>query len=146
MRVAATKYMPQRVFNVGAFAIARVHAAGGSSLDEAAARIADRYRDSFVDDSFETDWVDAATMVITAAKETWKDDELPGLFRHMQYAAANYEPDGSRRRKRILGGTWFTGEKKRNPNRVRDCLRDFVQFDYHTTLGSIPLPPDDWDR
>ncbi len=66
------------------------------------------------------------------------------FLRHFQYFAANYDDQGRPRRKRLLGGTWFS-RAKQNKNRKQDFIRKLVAYSAGSQLGTLPLAPDDWE-
>ena len=51
---------------------------------------------------------------------------------------------GKKKRKKLLGGTWFTRSKSRNPNRAKDSLRNMIIYHSGTINGLFPIAPVGW--
>jgi len=139
------KYMPQDVFDMGAALIAKLHISTDEDISILAGKLHENYRHSYIDDGLQEDWAEAAQTLLTLARGRFSDASvLFGLFRHMMFFVREYNLDGSRKRRRIFGGTWFSGERSPNPNRLKDCLRTYMIFNVLVDSGQIPFPPDDW--
>ena len=138
----AKRYMPQRVFSVGAASIAKMHLLTGKSIEEVAAMVFASYKDSYIDDGTEGDWVASAREALKFLEE----NEVPTpaeLLNHFQYFVENYEPDGSPRKKRIFGGTMFN-KAEQNIQRKENFLKLLESYYIGARSGIVPLAPAGW--
>ena len=138
----AKKYMTQRVFNMGAASIAKIHLLTGKSIEELAAMVFSSYRESYVDDGTEGDWVISARVAL----KLLEDQEAPSpdeLLNHFQYFVENYEPDGLPRKKGLFGGTLFN-KAEQNLKRKEDFLKLLESYYIGARAGIVPLAPAGW--
>jgi hypothetical protein len=138
-------YMPQRVFNAGALAIAILHLMNGMEIEKLVAKLAEGYRRSFKDDKvFEEELIQATIELINVFSNQFPREQLSSAFHQLQFCAVNYDRQGKKIRKKIFGGTIFTKVKKPNPTRIQDCVRDMIIYHTFSMNGHVPLAPDGW--
>lgn len=136
----AKQYMPQRVFSYGAASIAKLHLLTGKSIEALATMAFASYRQSYIDDGTEKDWVVSARQALKFLEE----NEAPApdkLLDHFRYFVEHYEPDSSPRKKRIFGGTMFD-KAKQNIRRKEDFLKSLESYYIGARAGIVPLGPD----
>jgi hypothetical protein len=136
------KYMPQRVFNFGAASIVKAHLLTGREIEEIATKIFASYRNSYIDDGTEKDWILAAHEALIFIE----NNEVPApteLLNHFQYFVDNYESDGRPRKKRIFGGTIFN-KAKQNLQRKEDFIKLLESYYVGARAGIVPIAPAGW--
>lgn len=140
-------YMPQDVFEMAAVTIAKLHFATGKRLDELSSKILSGYKADYLDDGFALDAVEAAKGVIQVLQTSFPgsdDSTLAVSCTQLQYCIKRYRPDGSKRGRRLFGGTLFNNQKQSNPIRVQECLRDITVYSVGTMSGKFPIAPHGW--
>jgi hypothetical protein len=117
----------------------------GKPLDHVCVEICSFYKDSFPDDAdFEREIQETSGKLLKAMRLQFKDKLLASAMTQLQFCIVNYELDGKKKRKRLLGGTWFTRAKSPNSNRAKDCLRNVTVYHTGTMTGMFPIAPDGW--
>lgn len=101
------RFMPQSLFDFGAASFAKVHLRDGVSIAEHAEFVYQQwYRDAYLDDGVQEDWIWAAEEALRII------DVLPVYLResalhHFEYFSDKYHPDGRRRAWRLLDGAKY---------------------------------------
>ena len=138
-------YMPQHVFDVAVVTAVKLHMMTGDSLDHVCAQICRSYQHSYPDDpDFAREIEETSGKLLEMMRSQFKDEQLPSAMAQIQFCITNYELDGKKKRKRLLGGTWFTRSKSRNPLRAKDCLRNLIVYHTGTMTGMFPIAPTGW--
>ena len=96
---------------------------------------------SFKDKNLSQDIEIAATKIQNFALGVLPSEALTAYLAQMQFCIKNYNPDGTKKRKKILNGEFFNKEKKEITNKVKNCIANIGM--YHTLIihGSIPIVP-----
>ena len=138
-------YMPQHVFDVCVITAVKIHTMTGDSLDHVCAQICKSYQRSYPDDAnFEREMEETSGQVLEMMRSQFEDEQLPSAMTQIQFCITNYELNGKKKRKRLLGGTWFTRSKSRSPDRAKDCLRNVMVYHTGTVTGMFPIKPNGW--
>ena len=135
-------YMPQRVFEVGAASIAKVHLLKGISIAESAAALWAQYSTSYIDDGVEEDLKSAAVEAIKTLEEMEEPSPIK-LLHHFQYFTINYDEEGKPRKKKLFGGTLFSRDPQ-NKNRKQDFLQRLAAYYAGVRASIMPLAPEGW--
>jgi hypothetical protein len=142
---AMTSYMPQHLFDMAVVTTVKIHTMTGEPLSQNCSQICQRYQSSFPDDaSIERDLDETSQHLLRMMRSQFKDEQLPAAMTQLQFCITNYELNGRKKRKRLLGGTWFTRSKFPNPNRAKNCLQNIMVYYTGTMTGMFPLAPSDW--
>jgi hypothetical protein len=138
-------YMPQDVFDMSIVTIVRLHVSAGNSLDDLCTMIWQGYERSYRDDvNCKHEMRITSGKLLEMMQTQFKKELIPSVMLQLQFCIVNYEPDGKRRRKKLLGGTFFNRMKSPNPNRSEDCLANMCIYHLGTTSGKFPLAPKGW--
>jgi hypothetical protein len=133
-------YMPERVFEVGALTIAYIHASTGKPIEAVAQEAWAHYSKSYLDDNILAQWIEAADHASTAIDAMFpnmtKEVNVSTLV-HLKNTVTDYNRDGSKRAKRLLGGTWFNKEKKPNYQRAQQFVTHIATYHVLLMNGSI---------
>ena len=135
-------YMPQRVFEVGAASIAKMHLDLGRPVDALAAEIWENYATAYINDGVENDLKNAATEAIQML-ETLEAPSPAEFLNHFQYFTIHYDEEGKPRKKKMFGGTWFN-KAAQNKNRRQDFIKRLSSYYIGAIAGLMPLAPDGW--
>jgi tetratricopeptide (TPR) repeat protein len=124
-------YMPNDVFEAGAYAIASIHVSRSISLIDAVDDIYDRYESSYEDDNTRQQWEEAAEMVISLVQQRFSGltrAELADLLEYLVNVVMAREPSGAKRKKKFLGGTRFNKDKSPNYRRTAILQGNFPKY------------------
>ena len=136
------KYMPQAVFDAGASFIAWAHLVTGEPIEVHAAKLFVGYRNAYINDGAEHDWILAARQALTTLEEL-QAPAPEALLNHFRYFVQNFDASGRPRKKRLFGGTLFD-QAPQNPHRKEDFLRLLKQYYVGARVGMVPLAPPGW--
>lgn len=142
-----TRYMPEDVFNLGVAAIVWIHLSNGDALSKLAATIAAPYRADFIDDGFEADLVrtgEALRERLRKAEPRFPGDSPEFQSYHMMFFFAKYNLDGSKKRWRLFGGSFFMASREPIKERQAQFFAAYARFVLLTMLGKVPPPPRGW--
>jgi hypothetical protein len=132
--------MPQRVFDVGALTIAFLHLRTEKPIETFAIQVLREYERSYLDDNVLSQWIDAANLAIKTIDTLFpgaaKDVQIATLV-HLKNCVVKYDPDGKKRPKRLLGGTWFNKDKEPNHQRVTDFVKHLMTYHFLLMSGEI---------
>jgi hypothetical protein len=98
------------------------------------------YRRTYAKDAFEPELRHTAI-----AFERWLVHTNPNPPEQMAWinalrnALERYEPSGTRKRRPLFGGLWFTSARSPPPNRLAQCIQDVQAYYESLRLGKIPL-------
>lgn len=138
-------YMPQDLFDMAVVTAIKLHMLTGDPLDQMCDQICRQYQNSFPDDaSMGSEVEESSQQVLKMMRSQFKDEQLSSAMTQLQFCITGYELDGKKKRKRLFGGTWFSRSKSRNPNRVKDCLRNMMVYHTGTMTGMFPVAPAGW--
>jgi len=143
----ARRYMSDRAFNVSVATAAKVHTLGGGPLREAVSRLSEEYLKTFRDDGFARDIEHSAAKLVVnigSPPDHLVQCPLHLYFQWLQFFFANFDVDGSKRRRRLLDGAFFTGERLPVSDRAGRFDRAYEAFLLLTAVQGIPLPPRGW--
>ena len=135
-------YMPQDVFNMCAVTAAQYSASEGTTIEEFAKLISDKYRHHYIDDGYEEDIVLAARNVVKFIESSFPGTKSAAAVRQLQYCIRKFHPSG--KKKFFPQGTILNQQKVPLPNRVSQCVTDVAVFHLGTLSGTFPLAPQDW--
>jgi hypothetical protein len=135
--------LPDDIFQVGALSLAKFHLHDGSSIQDFAIKIWDGYRKQVEDPKAIGDMVAAASEIVRYLKE--RNHEFPvAVVRCAQYFCMNFDDEGNKRKKGLLGGLWFSSTPT-SVDRVAKLIRKFKIYQVAADSGlDIPMPPDEW--
>ena len=136
-------YMSQDLFTTLAVKLAwmrklHVHDAGRRAL--AIDATLQKYRRFYTDDPFEKELWHTAD-----ALDQWLADAYPNAPEQMAWmnalrgAVERYESNGSRKRRPLFRGLWYTSARSRPPDRPRKCMREIAHCYTSLQVGRIPL-------
>lgn len=138
-------YMPQDLFDMAMVTAVKIHMMTGDPLGQVCGQICRSYQNSFPDDAdFEREIEETSGKLLEAMRSQFKDEQLSSAMTQLQFCITNYELDGKKKRKRLLGGTWFTRSKSPNPSRAKDCLRNMMVYHTGTMTGMFPVASTGW--
>lgn len=138
-------YMPQDLFDICVVTSILLHKWTDEPLEQFCTVSSQQYQNDFPDDtSIKIEMEEAAARVLKMMRSQFEEKQLSSAMTQLQFCITNYELDGAKKRKRLLGGTWFTRQKSRNPDRIKDCLRNIVIYHSGTMTGLFPIAPDGW--
>jgi len=142
---AMVSHMPQHLFDMAVVTAVKMHMITGDCLGQICGRIFQHYQSSFPDDAdLQREIEETSGELLDAMRLQFKDEQLSSTMPQLQYCITNYELDGRKKRKRLLGGTWFTRSKSRNPNRAKNCMRNMMVYHTGTMTGMFPVAPNGW--
>jgi hypothetical protein len=133
-------YMPEDLFEFGAYTIAMIHVAKGLPIEDVADRLHKSYKNSYLDDDIRDQWVEAANIVIGLVETHFPNLEprvKASTLKHIQTAVMEYQPDGKKRRKKLFGGTIFNKSKTANYQRTKTLSRNFICYHALLSVGLI---------
>jgi hypothetical protein len=139
--------MPQEVFDLGAVTIAQLNLTTNMPVSAIAQEAAKGYQKSYKNDRFEQDWIKAAELIILMFQDLFKGSSnqvVAEVLRQMQFCIKYFNLNGSRRKRKFLGGTFFNKEKKANPRRIDQCIENLLCYHIKTARGQIILVPPNW--
>lgn len=95
------------------FAVSAAHIAvvSGKNIDEATQLILSNYEGAYIDRNLANDVVEASNKVKEFLVGVLPEETLPGNLTQMQFCIKHFNPDGSQKRKKLFGGTFFNKEK-----------------------------------
>ena len=123
---------------------AKLAADSDLSIQEAAKLLSDNYRKSYDDKNLEDEIATAASKVTQFMESVLPNSSLPRNLTQIQYSIVHFEPNGSRRKKKLFGGTWFNKERTELPNKIDQCAANVATYHLLIVGGSLPLAPDGW--
>ena len=133
-------YMPQRVFDVGALTIAFIHLKTGEPIETVAQGAFQHYEKSYLDDKVLLQWTDAAKAALKSVDTLFpnidKETKIGSLV-HLKNCVDKFNLDGTKRSKRLLGGTLFKKEKEPNHQRVKQFVTHLVTYHLLLLNGEI---------
>ena len=124
-------YMPNELFEAGAYAIASIHVSRSISLIDAVDDVYARYESSYKDDNIRCQWEEAAEMVISLVQQRFSGltrAELADLLEYLVNVVMAKEPSGAKRKKKFFGGTRFNKDKSPNHRRGEIVRRNFPKY------------------
>jgi hypothetical protein len=136
------RFMDQELFNVAVFMSAWTkHLEGGdkAARDRLIRDVISTYRNSYPADEFEPELDEAVGHFLQ-----WLDDEMtePGerqfWLNAFRIACMLWNPDGTRKRKRLFGGTWFSPRRK-PAHRIENFIGDMATYFLNIHSGKIDL-------
>ena len=125
------RYMPDDVFEAGAYAIASIHVKRSITLADAVNIVFEQYESSYDDDDTRHQWLCAAEKVIGLIQRRYPHIEQPQLASLLETLAnfvMAYEPSGVKRKKKFLGGTFFNKNSSPNYSRDEGILRNLPNY------------------
>lgn len=131
------RYMTQVLFNTCSIVAAKCHY---DDEVELISELVGSYQGAYMDDTeLLNDIEDAAKKVLELVRKAVPDRDLHPVFIHLRVLAENYELDGRKRKRKILGGTFFNKERRYNRGRVKECVRDVLVYHTGSMTGFFPL-------
>lgn len=138
------KYINQDIFDMCAVMALKISYRNDKPISETSITVADAYKNTYAD-------VDLIENIETAAKniKQFIEDNLPSgsmvdNCTQLQFCIHTYNPDGTKKKKKIFGGTMFTSEKHPIPDKVEKCSRNLLLYHMHIMNGVIPIVPKNW--
>lgn len=139
------KYIDQELFNMCAVTALKIGCASGQSVASASQLIAKEYSRSYQDKSLAEEIEDAANKIAEFLSHALPNSSIASACTQMQYCIKHFNLDGSKKRKKILGGVWFTGETKELDNKVDTCAVNIITYHMLVIGGTIPVAPRGWN-
>jgi hypothetical protein len=133
------RYMDQRTFEYGVATIAKLHLTQGESIESLAFTAWSGYERSIIDDKVVQDWIEVTKEAIELVNKTEKGFAKE-FFHHFQFYVENFDSTGNKRKKRLLGGLFFSNSPQ-NPNRKNDCMVRLKKYLVGILCGAVPLAP-----
>jgi hypothetical protein len=138
------EYIPQEMFNMLAVSAAKISAASDESIGEATDLIMGNYEGTYLDAYLAQEVENAANKVKDFMLNALPPETLVGNLTQMQYCIKNYNPDGTKKRKKLFGGTWFNRENAEINDKVKNCVANVATYHMLVIGGSIPIAPQGW--
>lgn len=132
-------FITQENFNMKAVSAALISAESGKTIGEVVALI--NRSTSFKDKNLAQDIEIAANKVKDFALGVLPPEALTAYLAQMQFCIKNYNPDGTKKRKKILNGEFFNKEKEEITNKVKNCVANIGMYHVLVIAGSIPFAP-----
>ena len=137
------RYMPQGLFNTLAIKLAwmsKLDAREQGGSTPAIEAMLQGYRKVYAKDAFEHELRHTALVF-----EQWLADAYPNRPEQMAWinalrnALERYEPCGTRKRRPLFAGLWFTSARSPPQNRLQQCIEDMHLYYKLLLVGRIPL-------
>ena len=132
------------MFNICAVTAAKISHSSDQSIEEASQGLADNYARSYSDIALGRDIAMAARQAIDFIQSVLPNSSISANMTQLQYSIVNFEPDGTKRKKKLLGGTWFNKEKSQLPDKVDRCRLELTTYHNLIVAGVLPLAPQGW--
>lgn len=135
------KFIDQELFDMCALTVLKY--SNDEFFHEAARITASSYDGDYQD-------VDPAELIIAAEKlrEAFgillPHSDPSAAATQLQYCVKKFNLDGSKKRTKLFGGTWFSGEREPIMNKVDRCLHNMTTYHTLVMAGVIPLAPKGW--
>lgn len=140
-----SSYMPQDVFDMCVVTAIKFHLLTEDTLTNCCSELYKGYRDSFLNDvEAEKDMKKSAKSVLKLIKTQVEDGQIVEVMTQLQFCIKKFNIDGSKKRRKLFGGTWFTRSKTQIPDRSKACMRNVVVYHQGTISGVFPIAPRGW--
>lgn len=134
------RYIKQDLFNACSLGVAMAHFAG-ESMVAASSDLGEQYSGDYQDTRLCDDFLRAGEGLVQQLLETYGQarpaSELVQVCHILSAANLNFNPDGTRKRRKLLGGTRFNYEKKEIPKKVERCLHEVYLYQLALSSGKI---------
>jgi hypothetical protein len=137
-------FVDQELFNMCAVTAAKISCHDGQTTFSAAELIAAEYGRSYQDNDLTAEVNDAAIQVSQFLADALPNGSLASACTQMQFCIKHFKLDGKRKRKKILGGVWFSGENQEISNKVDKCIANIATYHFLVIGGTIPIAPKGW--
>lgn len=138
------EFITQEMFNLFAVSVAKISAESGKSIREATELIMRNYAGSYIDTNIAQEVEIAANKAREFILGVLPPETLAGNLTQMQFCIKHYNPDGSKKRKKIFGGTFFSKGKDEVDNKVENCLGNIATYHMLVINGVISIAPQGW--
>ncbi len=138
------KFITQELFNMCAVAIAKLSHESGQSVENVATIIASDYSNTYKDTELSQKLELAADEIIEYLLTISTPEKFPAYYTQLLFCIKLYNPDGSKKKRKILGGTLFNKEKKEIINKIQICTVSVTKYLQLVHNGSIPIAPQGW--
>jgi hypothetical protein len=139
-----SKYMTQEIFDMCAVTAAKVGSGTEKSIEKAADLIAQNYTSTYADTNLAQDIALAAHKAIKFMEDSLPQGSMVANCTQLQFCIKEYNPDGKKKRKKLLGGTLFNYEKRPIPDKVKGCITNLLAYHLYILNGNIPMAPENW--
>jgi len=121
-------YMPQDLFDFAVVTLVRLNLVHHVEPREAVPKILAAYR--FSDSQIEKELIDASENLKTLlnAYPITDQSQIDHLLTMLKAQMKAFNPDGSRKRRRIFGGTFFTSPRSPVKDKVGNCTRNMIAY------------------
>ena len=136
-------YITQELFNMAAVTTAKISAASEHSIEFVAELLANDYS-KYQDQDLSGNIATAAVRVIDFIQNALPPETLVGGLMQMQFCIKHYHPDGTKKARKLFGGTFFKKEKCELEGKIDQCMKDVMTYHLLVINGSIPAAPDGW--
>lgn len=138
------EFITQEMFNMFAVSAAKISVASGKNIREAIEIIMSNYAGTYLDASLVYEIEIAADKAKKFMLDVLPPETLVSNLTQMQFCIKHYNPDGSKKRKKLFGGTFFNKEKNEVDNKAENCLANIATYHMLVVSGSIPIAPRGW--
>ncbi len=136
-------YITQELFNMAAVTTAKITAASEHSIEFVAEELANDYRE-YQDQNLSEDIATASVKVTDFMQNALPLKSLVGNLTQIQFCIKHYSPDGKKKPRKLLRGTWFNKEKLELEDKVDQCVANVMTYHFLVINGSIPIAPKGW--
>ncbi len=133
-------YMPEYVFEAGAYTIAMLHISREVPIGNLACELYKSYERSYLDDGLVAQWIEAAKAALELVDKQFPDldsEAKASTLKHLQTIVMKYHPDGRKRKKGLFSGTWFNKQPNSNFHRTEDLTLNYVRYYALFVTGKI---------
>lgn len=138
------RFVDQEMFNMLAVTALKISTAKNQTILSASEMLASHYSRSYQDSNLRIEIHDAAEKISGFLSEALPNGSLGSACTQMQFCIKHYKLDGSKKRRKILGGVWFSGEKQEVENKVMNCAANIITYHMLVVGGTIPIAPKGW--
>ena len=138
------KFIDQELFNMIAVTALKISTISGESLASVSESVTKNYSRTYQDSNLCNEIIDSAEKIESFLTEALPEGSLRSACTQMQYCIKNFKSDGSKKRKKILNGAWFSGENQEIENKVGRCAAIIITYHLLVVGGKIPIAPKGW--
>jgi len=138
------KYITQELFNMCSVMALKISCAKGSSIREASNLVASHYSSDYSDTHLTASIESAALSIKEFMEESLPEGDMIENCTQLQFCIKEYNPDGTKKKKKFFGGTFFNNESKEISDKPKMCMRDILAYHLNIMNGAIPIAPANW--
>lgn len=123
---------------------AKIAAGTDHSILSAANLIASQYQSIYADLNLAGDIAAAVEQITSFLTSVFPPNTLIGNCTQLQFCIKKYYRNGSKKRKKLFGGTFFNAEKTELSEKVKTCVSNIAAYHLRVIDGTLPITPIGW--